>query len=98
MLVIDRRRDTARRERVSLIVERISALADDAKRGPHDLSMAGVGFAGDVVARADAALAAGRDMVLVCNDAPAADMLLSRWRPAPSRDLMRRTARMERRR
>jgi beta-N-acetylhexosaminidase len=63
-----------------------------------DLSMAGAGTAGDVVARADAALTAGCDMVLVCNDAPAADMLLSRWRPAPSRDLARRAARMERRR
>jgi beta-N-acetylhexosaminidase len=63
-----------------------------------DLSMAGAGFAGDVVARADAALTAGCDMVLVCNDAPAADMLLSHWRPAPSRELARRTARMERRR
>jgi len=63
-----------------------------------DLSMAGAGFAGDVVARADAALTAGCDMVLVCNDAPAADVLLSRWRPPPNRDLMRRTARMERRR
>jgi beta-N-acetylhexosaminidase len=63
-----------------------------------DLSMAGAGFAGDVVTRADAALTAGCDMVLVCNDAPAADMLLSRWRPAPNRDLTRRTARMERHR
>jgi beta-N-acetylhexosaminidase len=63
-----------------------------------DLSMAGAGFVGDVIARADATLAAGCDMVLVCNDAPAADMLLSRWRPAPNRDLARRTARMERRR
>ena len=63
-----------------------------------DLSMAGAGTAGDVVARADAALAAGCDMVLVCNDAPAADLLLSRWQPAPSRDLARRAARMERRR
>ena len=63
-----------------------------------DLSMAGAGTAGDVVARADAALTAGCDMVLVCNDAPAADRLLSRWQPAPNRDLARRAARMERRR
>jgi len=63
-----------------------------------DLSMAGAGSAGDIVARAGAALAAGCDMVLVCNDAPAADLLLSRWQPAPSRDLARRAARMQLRR
>jgi beta-N-acetylhexosaminidase len=63
-----------------------------------DLSMAGAGGAGDVIARADAARAAGCDMVLVCNDAPAADQLLSRWQPAPSPDFARRAARMERRR
>jgi beta-N-acetylhexosaminidase len=63
-----------------------------------DLSMAGAGTAGDVVARADAARAAGCDMVLLCNDTPAADLLLSRWQPAPNRDLARRAASMERRR
>ena len=59
-----------------------------------DLSMAGAHTAGDIVERADAALEAGCDMVLVCNDAGAADDLLSRWKPAANPQLARRSARM----
>ena len=60
-----------------------------------DLGMAGAKGAGDMVARADAACAAGCDMVLVCNDGAAADDVLDRWRAPPQQDLARRAARME---
>ncbi|MFO1414394.1 MAG: beta-N-acetylhexosaminidase [Burkholderiales bacterium] len=69
-------------------------LAFDGLVFSDDLGMAGAGTAGDLVARADAALAAGGDMVLACNEFAAMDDLLSRWRPAASPDLARRAERM----
>jgi beta-N-acetylhexosaminidase len=60
-----------------------------------DLGMAGACTAGDLIARADAALAAGCDVALTCNEMEAADELLSRWKPAVQPDLARRWKRME---
>ncbi|MEO8752300.1 MAG: beta-N-acetylhexosaminidase [Casimicrobiaceae bacterium] len=57
-----------------------------------DLGMAGALAAGDIVARANAAIAAGCDMALTCNDFAAADDLLSRWLPPPQPRLDKRTA------
>ena len=59
-----------------------------------DLGMAGAFTAGDIVARADAAIDAGCDMVLTCNEFDAADELLSRWKPDAQPRLAERTARM----
>jgi beta-N-acetylhexosaminidase len=59
-----------------------------------DLGMAGARGAGDMIARAHAASAAGCDMVLVCNDPAAAEALLERWRPPPQPELARRAAAM----
>ncbi len=47
-----------------------------------DLSMEGASFAGGFVERANAAIGAGCDMVLVCNNPDAARLLLREWQPA----------------
>jgi beta-N-acetylhexosaminidase len=62
-----------------------------------DLEMAGAQGAGDIVARADAAVDAGCDMVLVCNDFSAMDALLARWSPKASPRQGQRRERMRRR-
>ncbi|HQV13482.1 MAG TPA: beta-N-acetylhexosaminidase, partial [Denitromonas sp.] len=46
-----------------------------------DLTMEAATEAGDIVARAEAARAAGCDMVLVCNRPDLAETLLARWQP-----------------
>jgi len=63
-----------------------------------DLGMAGAEGVGDIVARAQASLAAGCDMVLACNDFAAIDTLLANWKPTGNRSLARRAAAMERKR
>ena len=60
-----------------------------------DLGMAGACTAGDIVERADAALAAGCDVALTCNEMDAADELLERWNPALQPQLARRWATVE---
>ena len=60
-----------------------------------DLGMAGAQGVGDLIARAEASLAAGCDMVLTCNDFAAADVLLANWKPGPNPGLARRAAAME---
>ena len=60
-----------------------------------DLGMAGAHTAGGIVARADAAIAAGCDVALTCNEMDAADELLERWRPAAHERLAERWNRLE---
>jgi beta-N-acetylhexosaminidase len=59
-----------------------------------DLGMAGAFTVGDVVARAEAAMTAGCDMVLACNEPADVDALLDRWRPPANPRLAERAARM----
>ncbi|HEY9279637.1 MAG TPA: beta-N-acetylhexosaminidase, partial [Eoetvoesiella sp.] len=59
-------------------------LAYDGVVFSDDLTMEGATVAGDILARAQAALGAGCDMVLVCNRPDLADDLLSRLQFAPN--------------
>lgn len=59
-----------------------------------DLEMTGAHSVGDIVARADSAIDAGCDAILVCNDFTAMDDVLAHWSPPAQRDLERRWQRM----
>ena len=59
-----------------------------------DLTMEGASVAGDILDRANAALTAGCDMVLVCNRPDMADDLLGRLKPEHSSDSQARIARL----
>ena len=59
-----------------------------------DLTMEGASVAGDIVARAKAALGAGCDMVLVCNRPDLADQLLSSLKIEPKRESIQRLLRL----
>jgi beta-N-acetylhexosaminidase len=60
-----------------------------------DLEMAGAHGVGDIVARAEAAVQAGCDMVLTCNDFAAMNELLGRWQPPRNDRLAQRMAAMQ---
>lgn len=59
-----------------------------------DLCMAGAHVAGDILARTEAALQAGCDMALVCNQPAEADDLLARLKRAPNPMALTRMARL----
>lgn len=59
-----------------------------------DLGMVAAHAVGDLVARAEAAIAAGADIVLPCNDRPGLIELLDRWKPAPEPGLALKWERM----
>lgn len=59
-----------------------------------DLSMAGAGIVGDIVARVTAAWNAGCDMLLVCNDNQAVMQTLENWHPTLEAEKSQRIERL----
>ncbi len=59
-----------------------------------DLSMAGAGVVGDMLARVRTAWAAGCDMLLVCNAPEAVARVLDEWQPQPDPQRARRIERL----
>lgn len=59
-----------------------------------DLSMAGAGVVGDMLARVQTAWTAGCDMLLVCNAPDAVAQVLDNWQPIPDPERGQRVARL----